>query len=91
MVLFQGADNFFWFWIGLGLTIGTSLAIWYWTIVGRDVSRSRQRRGEETIERYGTIEEDRAPTPKFLIFTYWGVGLWAIAYAVWTGINGIGL
>lgn len=91
MAIFQGADNYFWFWIVMILTILTALAVWYWTIVGRDVSPTRQRRGENTIERYGTIEEDRAPTPKFLYYMYWGIAVWAIGYALWTGIEGIGM
>ncbi len=91
MALFQGADNTFWFWVSTALIVLTAAAAWYWTVVGRDRSPRRQRRGEETIERYGTIEEDRAPLPKFLIYTYIGVALWIVAYALWTGIEGIGL
>ena len=90
MALFQGGDVWFWFWITVVLTIGTGFIIWYWVMVGRDRSPRAQRRGEETIERYGTIEEDRAPLPKFLVLTYWGVGIWAVAYAIWTGVQGIG-
>ena len=59
--------------------------------VGRDRSPRKQRRGEETIERYGSIEEDRAPLPRFLLWTYIGVAVWVVAYAVWTGIEGIGV
>lgn len=90
MAIFQGADYIFWFWIAVLLTILTTLAIWYATVIGRDRAPRRQQRGEETIERYGTIEEDRAPLPKFLIYTYIGVALWGIGYIVWTGIEGIG-
>ena len=91
MVIMQGADT--WFWLGISglLTLGSSLAVWYFVVVGRDRKPTRQRRGEETLERYGTIEEDRAPLPKFLIWTFVGVGIWAVGYAVWTGVEGIGL
>ena len=91
MTLFQGADVFFWFWVSIGLTALTGAIIWYWVITGRDRKPRRQRRGEETIERYGTIEEDRAPLPKFLVWTYVGIAVWALAYALWTGIEGIGM
>ena len=62
------------------------MATWYFTIVGRDRPQPAAA-GEETVERFGTIEEDRAPLPKFLIWTYVGFSLWAIAYVVWTGIR----
>jgi hypothetical protein len=91
MAIMQGADTWFWFWLAQLLIVTLSLATWYYTTVGRDHPPRKQRRGEENIERYGTIEEDRAPPPKFLIWTYVGVGIWAIAYAVWTGIEGIGI
>ena len=91
MAIMQGADAWFWFWLAQLLVVALSLATWYYTIIGRDRAPRKQRRGEETVERYGTIEEDRAPLPKFLIWTYVGVGIWAVAYAVWTGIEGIGI
>jgi hypothetical protein len=91
MTLFQGADNIFWYWVAVILTVLTALITWFWVLTGRDRSPRKQRRGEETIERYGTIEEDRAPLPKFLIWTYIGVAIWAVCYALWTGINGIGM
>ena len=84
-----GADNWFWFGITVTLTILTVFATWFLVIIGRDRPPALQRRGEETIERYGDIEEDRAPPPKFLTFMYWGMGAWAIGYAVWTGVNGL--
>lgn len=91
MVIMQGADTWFWFWMAILLTGAFSLATWYYVIIGRDRPVRKQRRGEETVERYGTIEEDRSPTPKFLMWTYIGVGIWALAYVIWTGINGIGM
>ncbi len=91
MALFQGADNVFWFWVATGMTALTALAVWYWTIIGRDRAPRKQRRGEETIERYGTLEEDRAPMPKFLIWTYVGLVVWAVIYVLWTGIEGLGV
>jgi membrane protein DedA with SNARE-associated domain len=91
MALFQGADDVFWFWIVVIFTILTALITWYWTIVGRDRKPRKQRRGEETIEHYGTIQEDRAPLPKFLIWTYIGVAIWAVAYVIWTGFEGLGV
>lgn len=91
MVIMQGADTWFWFWAAVILTVASALAIWYIVIIGRDRAPQKQRRGEETLERYGTIEEDRAPLPKFLIYTIVGVVVWGIAYALWTGIEGIGL
>ncbi len=90
MAIFQGGDNYFWYWVVVGLTAMTGLIIWYWVQVGRDRSPRKQRRGEETIERYGSIEEDRAPLPKFLIYTFIGVAVWAVGYALWTGIMGVG-
>lgn len=87
----QGADSWFWLWAALILTIGLSLATWYFTVIGRDRPNRKQRRGEETIERYGTIEEDRAPLPKFLVWTYIGIGVWVLVYVIWTGIEGIGV
>jgi membrane protein implicated in regulation of membrane protease activity len=91
MALFQGLDVFFWFWVVIALTVLTALITWYWVITGRDRKPRKQRRGEETIERYGSIEEDRAPLPKFLIWTYVGVAIWALGYALWTGIAGLGV
>ena len=91
MAIMQGADTWFWFWLAMLLTGAFSLATWYYVIIGRDRPVRRQRRGEETVERYGTIEEDRAPTPRFLTITYIGVALWAIAYVIWTGIEGLGI
>lgn len=91
MAIMQGADTWFWLWLSVLLTLALSLATWYFTIVGRDLPPRKQRRGEETIVRYGTIEEDRAPLPKFLIWTFIGVAVWAVVYAVWTGVEGIGM
>lgn len=91
MAIMQGADAWFWFWVAQILLVGLSLATWYFTIIGRDRPPHKQRRGEETIERYGSIEEDRAPLPKFIIWTMVGVGIWVVVYALWTGIEGIGL
>ena len=91
MVIMQGADTWFWFWMAILLTGAFSLATWYYVIVGRDQPVRKQRRGAETVERYGTIEEDRSPTPKFLMWTYIGVAVWAVVYVIWTGIDGIGM
>ncbi len=91
MAIMQGADSWFWMWTALILVVATSLATWYFTVIGRDRTTLKNRRGEETIERYGTIEEDRAPLPKFLVWTYIGIGVWVIVYVVWTGIEGIGV
>ena len=91
MAIMQGADSWFWFWITILLTVAASLATWFYTIVGRDRPPRKQRRGEETVERYGSIEEDRAPMPRFIFWTFVGVGIWIIVYAVWTGIEGIGV
>ncbi len=87
----QGADTWFWLWTAMILTGAAGLATWYFTVIGRDRPNRKQRRGEETIERYGTIEEDRAPLPKFLVWTYLGIGVWVLVYVVWTGIEGIGI
>ena len=91
MAIMQGGDTWFWLWLAFLLTGALSLATWYYTIVGRDRKITKQRRGEETVERFGTIEEDRAPLPKFLIWTYVGVAVWAVVYVVWTGIEGAGI
>lgn len=90
MAIMQGADNVFWFWVSSIISIGAVLATWYFSVVGRDRPPRRQRRGEETVERFGTIEEDRAPAPKFLLWTYALVAIWVVAYAIWTGLEGIG-
>ena len=91
MAIMQGADSWFWMWMALALTVAMVMATWYFTLIGRDRTQVKQRRGEETVERYGTIEEDRAPLPKFLTFLYVGLALWAIVYVVWTGIEGMGI
>lgn len=91
MAIMQGGDSFFWLWVSIFLTIGLCVTTWYYVVVGRDRSPRKQRRGEETVERYGSIEEDRAPLPKFLIWMYVGIAIWAVIYVVWTGIEGIGI
>ena len=91
MVIMQGADTWFWFWITLIVTIALTLLTWFYVTVGRDRPQHKQRRGEDTIERYGTLEEDRAPLPRFIHWTFIGVVVWAVAYIVWTGIEGIGI
>ncbi len=91
MDLFQGSDATFWLVMSIILTVMVSVASWYFTIVGADRKPRPQQRGEDTIERYGDIEEDRAPIPPFLIWTYVGIAVWAVAYAVWTGVYGVGL
>lgn len=90
MAIFQGADAWFWMWISVLLTVLVAVATWFYTIVGVDTRPRKQKRGEHTVERYGDIEEDRAPVPKFLVMTYIGVAIWAVAYAIWTGIFGLG-
>ena len=91
MVIMQGADTWFWFWIVMVVMGAMTLATWYYVIIGRDRPPRKQRRGAETVERYGTIEEDRSPTPKFLTLTYIGFAVWAVAYVIWTGIDGLGV
>ena len=91
MVLFQGADAWFWLWVSIAFTLATALATWFYTIVGVDRKPQKQKRGEETIERFGDIVEDRAPVPKFLKITFVGVAIWAIVYVLWTGAHGIGM
>lgn len=91
MVIMQGADTWYWLWMAMLFLIAGTVATWYYVIIGRDRPIRKQRRGAETVERYGTIEEDRSPTPKFLYWTYIGVGVWAVAYIVWTGISGLGI
>ncbi len=90
MALYQGGDDYFWFWVSVALTAAASVAVWFFVITGRDRPPLKQRRGEETVERYGTIEEDRAPLSRFLFWTLIGVGVWALVYVLWTGFNGIG-
>ncbi len=89
MTMMQGWGAVEWEWITLIMTIMTGLAVWYFVIVGRDRKPTTQRRGEETIERYGDIEEDRAPVSKFLIYTYVGIAVWAVGYAISTGVFGL--
>jgi hypothetical protein len=91
MAIMQGADTWFWFWMVMLMLAGFTVATWYYVIIGRDRPVRKQRRGQETVERYGTIEEDRSPTPKFLTITYIGFAVWAVAYVIWTGINGLGV
>jgi len=90
MTIMQGTDNIFWFWIATILTVLSVLGTWYMVIVGRDTNLRQQRRGEETVERYGSIEEDRAPLPKFLVITIIGVVIWSLGYLFWTGFAGMG-
>jgi len=90
MTMMQGGDLSFWFWITLLLSVLSVLCTWYFTITGRDRKPRHQRRGEETIERYGTVTEDRAPLSKFLIVTYIGVIIWSLGYLFWTGFMGLG-
>ena len=89
MAIMQGPDSLLWFWIEVALAVLSIVGTWYFVIAGRDRPPNRQRRGEETVERYGDIEEDRAPIAKFLIWTYAGTAIWAVGYLVWTGINGL--
>ena len=89
MTAMQGAGAVFWDIVTMILTGMTGLCIWYFVVTGRDRTPTLQRRGEETIERYGDIEEDRAPVSKFLWWTMIGVGVWSVAYVLWTGVNGL--
>jgi membrane protein DedA with SNARE-associated domain len=90
MTVMQGPDNVFWFWMAFSLAVLSVVATWYMVIVGRDAKPHHQRRGEETIERNGSIEEDRAPLPKFLVITIVGVVIWSLGYLFWTGFEGLG-
>lgn len=90
MTIMQGQDLNFWFWIEVILLVLSVLATWYMTIAGRDHKPRRQRRGEETVENYAGIEENRAPLPKFLVLTIVGVVVWSIGYLLWTGFAGLG-
>ncbi len=89
MVAMQGSDAVLWDYIILLITIGAALWVWFFTIIGRDRKPLVQKRGEETIERYGDIEEDRAPVGKFLMWTYAGFAVWAIGYGIWVCTHGI--
>ena len=91
MVIFQGADAWFWLWVSIAFILATALATWFYTIVGVDRKPKAQKRGEETLERFGDIEEDRAPVPVFLKVTYIGVAIWAVVYVLWTGTFGTGI
>lgn len=90
MTIMQGDSNIAWFWLTVVLLILSVLVTWYFTIVGRDRPVQRQRKGEKTIEHFGSIQEDRAPVPKFLIWTYIGTGIWGVGYLLWVGIRGMG-
>jgi membrane protein DedA with SNARE-associated domain len=89
MVIFQGSADGIWeigVWVS---TIIMAVVIWYFVIVGRDRPPKKQRRGQDTVEKFGDIEENRAPIPKFLIYTFVGAFLWGLGYLFWTGINGV--
>lgn len=91
MSIMQGQDVNFWFWIECLLAVGSIAGTWYFSVVGRDRKPRTQRRGEDTIEDYGNgLREDRAPLPKFLIYTIAGVVIWSIGYLFWTGFEGLG-
>ena len=90
MAIMQGQDNVFWAVLAGILTILTCVFFWYLVIMGRDRPEHKQKHGEDEGEVFGDITENRAPLPKFLIITYVGVGAWALSYAIWTGVNGIG-
>ena len=90
MTIMQGDSNIAWSLLTALILILSVIGVWYFTIVGRDRPPQRQRRGEETLERFGDIEEDRAPLPKFLTVTIIGTIVWGIGYLLWTGIAGLG-
>lgn len=90
MILFQGADVFYWFWVAVAFTILTAVVTWYWVVVGRDRPPRKLRRGESTVTKYGPLEEDHAPLPKLMIWTIVGVVVWAVFYVGWTGVQGMG-
>ncbi|BDI34075.1 hypothetical protein CCAX7_61260 [Capsulimonas corticalis] len=89
MNIMQGQDNWIWLLAEVATTIFSVIAVWYVTIIGRDRDPAKQKRGEEAIVSYGDIEEDHAPLPKFLIWTYVLFGGWTAAYLVWTGFHGL--
>ncbi len=89
MILMQGAETNIWWWCETVLTVLAILCVWYFVISGRDRQALKQRRGEQHVERFGTIEQNEAPLTKFLIWTYVGTGLFVVGYLVWTGVNGL--
>jgi hypothetical protein len=89
VVIFQGQNDSFWFLITFAATVLMSIAVWYFVIVGRDRPPRKQRLGESTIVHYGSIGEDRAPIPKFLVYTFIGAIVWGVGYLLWTGVNGV--
>jgi hypothetical protein len=89
-IMREGYDSTLWLAVTLILSALAILMTWYVVIVGRDRKPARQRRGEETVERYGDIGEDRAPVPRFLYWTYIGTAVWSVAYLLWTGVHGLG-
>lgn len=88
MISMEGDGNIRWVIVEIITAVVLIAGIWMFVHTGADRKAVRQRRGEQTVERYGDIEEDRAPTSKFLLWTYVGVAVWAVVYAVYTGING---
>lgn len=90
MDIFQGNDNLFWLFAELALAAVLIVGLWFLVLVGRDRQPMRQKKGEETLERFGDLEEDRAPVPKFIILAMVLAGCFALYYVLWVGYNGMG-
>jgi membrane protein DedA with SNARE-associated domain len=89
MTLFQGSTDTFWLIVAAIASVLICAATWYMVIVGRDRPPQRLRRSEERTERFGDIEEDRSPIPKFLTYAYVGIAIWSVGYLIWTGVEGV--
>ena len=48
MVIMQGADTWYWFWMAMLFLVAGTVATWYYVIIGRDRPIRKQRRGAET-------------------------------------------
>jgi hypothetical protein len=90
MDIFQGNDNLFWLFAEICLSAVLIVGLWLLVLVGRDARPSRQKKGEEALERFGDLEEDRAPIPKFIILCMVLAGCFAVYYMFWIGRNGMG-
>ena len=89
MAVMQGPESVMWFFVTVIFSVLACVFTWYLVITGRDRAPRRRRQGESTVVKYGDLEEDRSPVSKFLIWTYVGVGIWSVAYLIWTGIHGL--
>ena len=89
MAIMQGDGNWVWTLAESALAVLSIVFVWYLTTIGRDRDPAKQKRGRQELDEYAEgIQGDHSPLPKFLIWTYVFVGVWTVAYVIWTGTHG---